>query len=304
MGGFLGPSFSYNVTMHNSPDLMIINTKSGILGQKMAPEEIQAALERHGLSPEIHIATSNRSIGQFIQAVRERRPQSVLIAGGDGTIGSVLKGLMDLPVHFGLIPMGSLNNLSGSIGLTGELEQALQVIKRGKTRRIDVARAGGEIMFEALGLGMFAEILDKTDWETEKKVGQMVARSAIQVVTQEPVRVTATVDGQRRQFETIWLAVANTPKLGALTLDPTAKIDDGLLEFLYCRPLTALELPKYTLSFMKGDHLQEDKFERVRGKHIRLSFSQGTKVHIDEKVYERSRLNVEVLPGALEIYAP
>jgi YegS/Rv2252/BmrU family lipid kinase len=283
---------------------MIINTKSGNLGKQLPPEDIQAALEKHGLSPEIHMATSSRSINQFIRAARERRPRSVLIAGGDGTIGTVLKGLLDVPTIFGLIPTGSLNNLSGTIGLTGELEQALRVIKHGKTRRFDVARAGNDIMFEALGLGMFAEILDKTDWDTEKKVGQMVARSAIQVVTQEPIQVTATVDGKRRKFQTIWLAVANTPKLGALTLDPTARIDDGLLELLYCRPLTGLELPKYTLSFMKGDHLQEDKFERVRGKHIRLSFAQGTTIHIDERVHQRSRLDVQVLPGALEIYAP
>lgn len=289
--------------MKTTPDLMLINPKSGDLGKTVTPEEIQAAFEHHGLSPEIHIATSGRSIAQFIRAVQERRPKSVLIAGGDGTIGSVLKGLIDMPVRFGLIPIGSLNNLSGTIGLTGELEQAVKVIKKGNTRRIDVARVGNDIMFEAMGLGMFAEILDKTDWDKDKNVGQMVTQSAIQVFTQAPIRVTATIDGQRRQFETIWLAVANTPKLGALTLDPTARIDDGMLELLYCRPLGALELPKYAMSFMKGDHLQEDKFERVRGKHIRLSFAQGTNVHIDDRVHQRSRLDVRVFPGALEIYA-
>ena len=294
----------YNSSMTQPLDLMLINPKSGGLGKSASPQLVQAAFERSDLNPEMHLATSSRSMTKFVEAVRERRPRSVYIAGGDGTIGTVLKECIDLPVRFGLIPTGTITNVAGTIGLTGDLEQAVSVIKKGKTRRIDVARAGSGLMLEALGLGMFAEIFEKTDWDTDKNVGQMITRSAIQVMTQEPVPVKAIIDGNEREFETIWLAVANTPKLGALTLDPTARNNDGSLELLYCRPLTALELPKYLISFMKGDHLQEDKFERISGKHIRLSFPKDTTVHIDDQVHHTSRLDVEVLPGALEIYAP
>ena len=284
--------------------LILINPKSGSLGKQIKPIDLRQKLTAHGLAPEIHIAKDGSAIARFVQLVRKRRPSVVLVAGGDGTIGAVLKGLIDVPLRFGIIPMGSLNNLAGTIGLTGDLDQAIEVIKNGNTRRIDAARVGDEIMFEALGLGMFAEILNKTDWDTDKNVGQLVARSAVQVVTQQPILVNATIDGKTRRFETIWLAVANTQKIGALTLDPASRPDDGTLELLYCHPLSALELPAYAVKFLQGDHLEEEKFERVQGKRISLSFPHDTVVHIDDQIYHRSRLEVQVLPGALELFAP
>jgi diacylglycerol kinase (ATP) len=283
---------------------MFINPKSGSLSQQLTPQELRTKLEGYDLNPEIHIGENGEAIKKFIRQVQVRRPSCVLVAGGDGTIGSVLKGLIDMKCTFGIIPAGSLNNLAGTLGLSGDIDQALEVIKQGKTRRIDAARVGNDIMFEALGLGMFAEILDKTDWDTDKNVGQLVARSAVQVVTQQPITVNAVIDGKSRHFETIWLAVANTQKIGALTLDPTSSPDDGKLELLYCRPLNALELPAYAVKFLQGDHLEDEKFERIQGKHISLSFPHDTVVHIDDQIYHRSRLEVTVLPRILELFAP
>ena len=289
--------------MQASDTLILVNPKSGNPGTPFDIELLKTKLGAYGVAAEMHIAQDGPGIAKFIRLARKLRPKSVLIAGGDGTIGAVLKGLLNLPVRFGIIPAGSLNNLSSTVGLTGDIDEALKVIKAGKTHRIDAVRVGeDDVMFEVLGLGMFAEIFDKTNWDEDKNVPQLVATTAVQAVTQQPVHVTAVVDGKRREFDTIWLAVANTPKLGALTLDATSKPDDGRLELLYCKPLTPLEVPAYALKFLQGEHLQTDKFQRVTGKHIQLSFPRGTVVHIDDQVHHRSRLNIQVLPGALELY--
>lgn len=299
------PISRYTILMKPNPSLILVNPKSGSMGGPLVPEKLMTKLGAYGLTPEMHLAEAGPAIAKFIRLVRRRRPESVLIAGGDGTIGAVLKGLLGIPVRFGIIPAGSLNNLASTIGLSGDIDEAIKVIKSGHTRRFDAVRVGpDDVMFEALGLGMFAEIFDKVDWDEDKNVPQLVAASAVQVVTQQPIRVTAVVDGKRREFQTIWLAVANTPKLGALTLDPTSRPDDGRLELLYCRPLTPLELPAYALKFFQGEHLQEEKFERLTAKRIQLSFPRGTVVHIDDRVHHRSRLDIQVLSGALELYAP
>ena len=289
--------------MQASDTLILVNPKSGSLDTPLDIEVLKTKLGVYGVVAEMHVAHDGPGIAKFVRLARKLRPKSVLVAGGDGTIGAVLKGLLNVPVRFGIIPAGSLNNLSSTVGLTGDIDEALKVIKAGKTHRIDAVRVGeDDVMFEVLGLGMFAEIFNKVDWDKDKNVPQLVATTAVQAVTQQPVHVTAVVDGKRREFDTIWLAVANTPKLGTLTLDASSKPDDGQLELLYCKPLTPLELPTYALKFFQGEHLQTDKFERVTGKHIQLSFPRGTVVHIDDQVHHRSRLNIQVLPGALELY--
>src|SRR5690606_7648876 len=71
----------------------------------------------------------------------------IIAAGGDGTIGETINGMaraagsMDRPLGpFGILPLGSANDLVVNLGLPTDLNAAAQVIAAGRTDLIDVCQ--------------------------------------------------------------------------------------------------------------------------------------------------------------------
>ena len=72
---------------------------------------------------------------------------SVIAAGGDGSINEVVNGMLraadeagsDVP-PFGILPLGSANDLIDNLKLPEKLDEAANVIAAGRTRRLDLGQ--------------------------------------------------------------------------------------------------------------------------------------------------------------------
>ncbi len=284
---------------------ILINARAGALHGLTLPEVVLDKLARHGITGDVTRARTSRAMSAFIRRVKTTGVKRVIVAGGDGTIGTILKGMVGAEgVTVGLIPTGSLNNICTKLGIPSDIDQAIETIVLAKTSGFDVASVGKQYMIEGLGLGLIAEIFDRTDWDKEKKVVQMATTTIKQVLKPTTISVTAQVGTRIWQFETVWLTLTNLGNLGAMTLSPESKQGDGKMEFLYCKPLSLLELPKYAASFARGTHLDRDKFEHMSVTKLRLSFPRQTTVHIDDQTYNRQRLDITVLRKAITVYTP
>ena len=59
----------------------------------------------------------------------------VVVAGGDGTIGFVVRKLADSKHPVGLISMGTFNNFAAALKLPTAIERAIEVAREGTPRR-------------------------------------------------------------------------------------------------------------------------------------------------------------------------
>ena len=70
--------------------------------------------------------------------------ERILVAGGDGTLSEVANGLLQAGLadraHLGLLPFGTGGDLARGLGVPPRLEAALEVVVRGRVRRIDAGR--------------------------------------------------------------------------------------------------------------------------------------------------------------------
>src|SRR5687768_3288218 len=79
------------------------------------------------------------------QAVNEGF-ETVVAAGGDGTLNEVLNGIGDVQGGFertrlGILPLGTINVFARELGLPLRLDDAWQIVEQGKEMRIDLPRA-------------------------------------------------------------------------------------------------------------------------------------------------------------------
>lgn len=79
----------------------------------------------------------------------------VVAAGGDGTLNSVAKHLLETDIPVGILPLGTFNYAARLLDIPLDLVEAAQVIATGQTKRIHVARINQEIYLNNASLGLY-----------------------------------------------------------------------------------------------------------------------------------------------------
>ena len=113
--------------------------------------------------------------------------QTVVAAGGDGTVNEVLNGLADVPgaldkTRLAVIPLGTVNVLAKELGIPSGFDAAWRVIQQRRERRIDLPQAtftGSDghpatRCFALLaGAGLSTRSIAGVDWSQKKRFGPL-----------------------------------------------------------------------------------------------------------------------------------
>lgn len=284
---------------------ILINPKAGLLKGLTEPKEIKEHLGGLKMDPEISIATTSRGIQSFIDKVKRDKADVALVAGGDGTVATVIKGLLGTDVTIGLLPTGSTNNIGQSLGLGDEMGEYIEVINRGKTARMDVGRVNGEIFIESVGIGLLAQIMDRVgEQDSKKEVLKVITHTVAELASANVIPVHMLNGSEEQVFNTVWLTVTNTGRAAAALVDPTSDVHDKKLEVVYCEPLAGRELGRYVMAFIRNSHIREDKFHRITVKNITLTVPPDVQTHVDGVLHQWDKLEIEVVPGAIKVFVP
>lgn len=282
-----------------------INPNAGSLQGCTTPAKIKHKLTRLRLDPDITVGKTTKSMKEFAQTVKSTKPDIVIIAGGDGTISCIMKQLMGQDVVFGLIPSGSINNVARSIGLSGDFDEAIDVINRGNVGDLDVAKVGKTIVLESIGVGYLANIMHRIgEQDSSKDVLNVIRHTLAESLDPTNVKLKIIADGQEMDIETGWLTVTNLGRAAAVEVNPRSNSDDGHLGVTYFLPLSLTEVPQYMVQTLRGDHLTLPKVKTFSGKNIQLQLPPDTITHIDDKVFKRSRVDIQIEPSAYRVFEP
>jgi len=162
----------------------------------------------------------------------------VIVMGGDGTVNEVVNGLLtsgqERMPHIGIVPAGSSNDLSKSLGIPQHMQEACEIIINGRTRDIDVGQAGPHCFCSASCLGYFAEVAARSLRMKRLRGSLRYVIPAFSVIREMSAGWEMTVRADGNEFHGIYavLLVGNAPRFGGLTMLPGAQPDDGVLDCL------------------------------------------------------------------------
>ena len=249
-----------------------------------------------------------------LRMVREREYGSVTAIGGDGTVNEVASGLLGSGVALGAISAGSGNDFVRSMGLPTEPREALEALLRGRTKRIDVGRAGGRTFVNSFGAGFDGEVARVSNGSRWKRWMNRVGLGAVSYAaivvgvlgTYRPARAVVTVDGARHSFENVWLVVAaNLPSFGGgMRICPGASADDGELNVCVVHGLGRLRLLRYFPLIYQGKHVSLPYVTMLQGAHISLKGDRALVGHVDGETVEGTGAEITILPQALPVVVP
>ena len=177
--------------------------------------------------------------------------QTVVCAGGDGTLNEVISGLMENPYHhiLGYLPVGTTNDLASSLGLSKGIINATKDIIEGKTKTIDIGSFNGRYFSYVASFGAFTEASYNATQEAKNILGHLayLLEGIMSIGNIRPYRATFKFDDNEITDDFIFAAVANTTSLGGILKlkERLVAVNDGKLELLLVRaPKTIPQLQK------------------------------------------------------------
>jgi diacylglycerol kinase (ATP) len=207
---------------------------------------------------------------------------TVVAAGGDGTVNEVVNGLAGSDVHFGILPVGTMNVFATELGIPGDLAKAWEIIDGGFVRQVDLPRAGDEYFVQLAGAGLDAEVVQRTTPDSKKALGPMSYLITLaQVAARKPPIIHIDpVDGPPREGS--FVLVGNGRLYGGpFVLFKDARLDDGLLDVLVFKNQSHWDLIRYFQAIAFGNHpgLPDVEYFQTRG--LRLMSREYVPMELD-----------------------
>lgn len=204
-------------------------------------DDLKDLLEQNGYECS-YVSTKKKGWKEF-----ESDADLLLIAGGDGTIRKVAgelleEKLIDKPNPIAILPMGTANNISKALQITGEPKDIIQSWNAFKTKSFDVGRIHDipdHLFFlESFGYGVFPYLmqemkkLGEDQFETpEEKIHKALEVLHQIILSYEPKQCNLSVDGTDHSGKFVLIEIMNTPSIGPnICISPLSDPGDGEFE--------------------------------------------------------------------------
>jgi YegS/Rv2252/BmrU family lipid kinase len=235
------------------------------------------------------------------QAVREGF-QTIVAAGGDGTLNEVLNGIGDVngfkQVRLGVLPLGTINVFAKELGLPSAVPAAWPIIERGAQRIIDLPWADHlaegkpkrRYFAQLAGAGLDSRAVELVDWELKKRLGFLAYihaglrawRGTLPQI--EVTNGTSTAAGQ--------LVLIGNGRLygGRFPIFPHADLSDGVLDAVVFPRVNVASMARSCWGMLSGDFHTGAGTVQLRGERLELKAA-------DRVLFQLDGENVAPLPA-------
>ncbi|NIJ53317.1 diacylglycerol/lipid kinase family protein [Dyadobacter arcticus] len=225
--------------------LLVVNPISGDVDKDVIFERIIEKTQSEGYDLRIYPTTGEKDLETIREMVEHIHPERILVAGGDGTISLVAQAVYGIDVIMGIIPAGSANGLSVDFGLSGSVDQAMEVAFGNNTVLIDAVSINGDISLHLSDVGLNALLVKNYEnSETRGKLGY--AREMLKTLSEhENFQVRITAGDQVIETDALIVIIANAQKYGTgVTINPAGDMSDGMFELVIAKKLDFIETAK------------------------------------------------------------
>ncbi len=272
---------------------------------------LATAAAEAGLQANVESVPPPEQLPGLLRSAQAEGFDTIVAAGGDGTVHSIAQALVGSPLRLGVLPMGTANNVARMLGLPFDLAAALQVIASGLETQIDVGRVANTYFLEAAGVGLFADAFKAFGKDEPRKyqIGRLL-RVIGPLFWNPPVRnLQLTLDGVVEKDQAIWISISNGAFLGdKMELAPGAHISDGKFDVIIVGAMNRGELLQFALALRKGRHLELPKVRRVHARTVEIRrihrSHHSIPIHADAEIVAHTPALLEIVPGALRVLTP
>jgi lipid kinase YegS len=289
-----------------------------ILNGKSAGEaDVEKAfdsLRAGGHRVEVEVTSENGDARRFARAAAQDGVDSVVAAGGDGTLNEVVDGLVhagsleEIP-SVGVLPLGTANDFAETCGIpVGSPLAALELTTDVEPSLIDVGEVNDACFINVASGGFGSRVTAETPDDVKEALGRL----SYLLTGVRRFNEFSAERGEVRGPDFAWqgsfyvLAVGNGRRAGGgINLCPDAYLDDGLLDVVVLPEIPPEERLKKLLDLLaEGLAVVEREMFYRRVSWLEVSAPAGLYFNLDGEPIEGTSFRFKVLPKRIRVHLP
>jgi diacylglycerol kinase (ATP) len=287
--------------------LLVANPASGLGRTERLAAAIARRLAARGLATDVALTASSDAATRAVAGAVAAGCDRVIVAGGDGTINSVLGALAYAPAALGIIPTGMANAFARELGIPLALGAACDIAAGEVSRTLDLARAGSRLFALMAGIGFDADVVAHVNLRLKRVTGPgaYVLAGLARAVRFRPRQMRLVWDRGELITPALMVIAANAAHYTYWwRLAAAACPDDGLLDVVVFRCRTALDTPAYVVGALTGSHAYHPGLVTLRTRTLRVECDAALPVQLDGDLAGVTPIKMEIMPGALKALTP
>ncbi len=263
-------------------------------------------LHDHGIETALYYPAGAEEMNSLIAGLGQQYDR-IIIAGGDGTLSSAASGLLAAGQPFGILPMGTANDLARTLTIPADMCAAADVIVRSQCRPIDLGRVNDVLFFNAASIGLGTKVTRKLSKDIKGRWGILgYARSAWEAFkANRSFRAKIVCDDRTMNIRSIQIAVGNGRFYGGgMAIKDDAAISDQRLDLYSIKPQKFWKLLSLAPAIHAGQMDTEPYVDVASGREIEIYTRRPKSISTDGELTTRTPARFEVIPEALRVYVP
>jgi YegS/Rv2252/BmrU family lipid kinase len=283
---------------------LIVNAKSR-KGQKLF-QRACAAMDGLPFPVDAHAVENPEDLERTVTTALAKKPQLVILGGGDGTVSGLVDLLVGKGVVLGVLPLGTANSFARTLGLPLTVEGAIEVLKTGVPKRIDLGMIDDDYFANCAAMGISPQIAETVPHGLKKILGRIgyLGWASWQFARFKPFMLTVDDGVEPKTMRVVEVRISNGPYHGGTWLVDQASINSGEIVVQAVTGRYKRTLAKNWAASFFGHASRHQDTVTFSGKSLKIETRPSLPISIDGEVLAHTPVTAKVAAGAIEVMVP
>ncbi|ELC8441193.1 YegS/Rv2252/BmrU family lipid kinase [Clostridium perfringens] len=229
----------------------------------------------------------------------------ILIAGGDGTIDTVVNAMKKrgINIPIGIIPVGTANDFAKHLGMPQDAGACVEQILDSHAVGVDLGKVNDNYFVNVLSTGLFTDVSQKTDTNLKNTIGKLAyyLKGLEELPNFRKLDVKITANGTVFNEPIYLMLVFNGQTAGNFKLATKAKVQDGFLDVVIFKACHIPELIPMFIKVLKGEHLEDSRIEYIKTDELLIESNEEIVTDIDGERGPDFPLRVQCVKDGIQV---
>jgi YegS/Rv2252/BmrU family lipid kinase len=288
--------------------LVVINPISGNTPKDDITKLISSTLKSKENDLEFYYTSGDKDRNKISKIIEKNKPATIIAVGGDGTCNMVAETILNKKVNLGIVPLGSANGLATELGIPANVEDSLEIIKKKRSKKIDVLQINQKyISLHLSDIGFNAQLINNYEEAEGIRGFAGYVRSFLgEIGNAQPAKFIINCEKETINKKAFMLVIANATKFGTgAIINPKGNLNDGFFELVVLQPQNFVHFLEMIIPFYTQKIHTLDFVDTYKCRKVSINNPDNQFLQIDgENMGQPGKVNVEILPQALQVCIP
>jgi YegS/Rv2252/BmrU family lipid kinase len=253
-----------------------------------------------------HAVEHPRDLEPTVRRALAKKPDLLILGGGDGTVSGLVDLMVGHNVILGVLPLGTANSFARTLGIPIDMPGAVEVIRTGVPRRIDLGMIDKDYYANCAAMGISPQIAETVPHGLKKVLGRIgyLGWAAYQFIRFRPFTLIVGEGDKAERLRVVEVRISNGPYHGGTELVESASVDSGEIVVQAVLGHFKRRLVQNWASNVFRHRSRHDEVREFRGKSLRLDTIPRLPISIDGEVLAHTPVTAHIAAAVIEVLVP